>query len=353
MKLQKILSLVCCLLMMMAAAICVNKELAGHDITESAEPEAAPSDTMTVAADGSTVIHTKYLTKIDGYAGPVPLDITIDPDGEVTAVTPLPNAETPRFFRRASEILKNWVGKQAGSLDPLATDAISGATFSSEALKINMDAGLSHYLANTGKSGRPTPMPWKMWVALAVTLAACVVPLVVRSRIYLTVQLAANVIVLGFWCGQFLDYTLMLKYLSSGIPLPVGLTAVAMLVAAFIYPLFGKPQHYCNHICPLGSAQILAGMATKHKLKLGAKTVKALDWFRKILWAILMLSLWADILTEWMDLELFQAFMFRSAPTGIIIAAGVFVVLSAVVARPYCRFVCPTGSLIKRAEDID
>ncbi|MDE6339966.1 MAG: 4Fe-4S binding protein, partial [Muribaculaceae bacterium] len=173
------------------------------------------------------------------------------------------------------------------------------------------------------------------------------------NKIYITVQLIANVVVLGFWCGQFLDYALMLKYISTGIALPVGLTSIAMLVAAFIYPIFGHPQHYCNHICPLGSAQILMGEILNYKIKIGAKTINALNWFRKILWAVLMLMLWGDVYARWMDLELFQAFMFESAPVGIIIAALVFIALSTVVARPYCRFVCPTGSLFKRAENLN
>lgn len=125
-----------------------------------------------------------------------------------------------------------------------------------------------------------------------------------------------------------------------------------MLVAAFVFPLFGRPQHYCNHICPLGSAQMILAEICSYKIKISARVLKVLDWTRKILWAVLMLLLWADVWTAWMDLELFQAFMYESAPVGIIIAAALFVALSAVVARPYCRFVCPTGSLMKRAENL-
>ncbi len=125
-----------------------------------------------------------------------------------------------------------------------------------------------------------------------------------------------------------------------------------MLVAAFIYPLFGHPQHYCTHICPLGSAQQLVGQICGYKIHISPKVLKGLDWFRKILWAVLMLLLWTDCLTGWMDLELFQAFQVQSASWWIIGAALVFVALSAVVSRPYCRFVCPTGSLFKRAENI-
>lgn len=132
----------------------------------------------------------------------------------------------------------------------------------------------------------------------------------------------------------------------------MALTTLVMLVAAFVYPLFGRQQHYCSHICPLGSAQQLVASVCRYKIRLFPSVLRVLDWVRRILWAVLMLLLWADVWVEWMDIELFQAFIPASTPIGISIAAAAFVALSAVVSRPYCRFVCPTGSLFRRAENI-
>lgn len=349
----KILSLVLVILMMMAAAITVNKTLfcqsLGRSETKDMRSE-VPADTIIMLSDGNTVIHTEGMKgTITGYAGPVPLDIYIK-DGKISHIKALSNAETPSFFNRAAELLNKWDGKTPAEALEMKVDAVSGATYSSSAIISNVNAGLAHYQNTNTKPGNNTP--FKIWVALAVTLAACVLPLFVKSKIYHNVQLIANVVVLGFWCGQFLDYSLILKYISGGFVFPVGLIAIAMLIAAFLYPLFGRPQYYCTHICPLGSAQMLAGQICGYKIHISAKVLKGLDWFRRILWAVLMLSLWTNCLTEWMDLELFQAFMFESASWWIIGAASLFVILSIVVNRPYCRFVCPTGSLFKRSEDI-
>lgn len=344
-----VLGLVLCVLLMCATALCVNKALFGRSVTARAESDEAVAPAYTILGDSACVIHTAGLTTASGYAGPVPLDVFVS-SGRIDSVVALRNSESPNFFKRTSSLLKSWDGKTVEEALAMKVDAVSGATYSSTAIMANMEAGLSYYL-DEPPSAPTDHMPWKMWVAFAVVLAACIVPLFVNNRIYRRVQLVANIIVLGFWCGQFLDYSLMLRYLSEGISLPAGLVAIAMLVAAFIYPLFGRSQHYCNHICPLGSAQMLVAELCHYKIRLGAGTIKALDRFRKILWAMLMLSLWAGVFTDWMDLELFQAFMFRSASTGIIIAAAVFVALSAVVSRPYCRFVCPTGSLFKLSEN--
>lgn len=336
--------------MVIAAAISVNKAVLGYRIDSEPVDESASVDALSQLSDGSEVIHTAGLPgTIAGYAGPVPVDIFIA-DGKIVRITPSENAETPSFFQRAETLIDQWLGKTPQEAMDLHVDAVSGATFSSNALISNVNAGLAYY---DGVVARPSgSFPLKLWIALAVTLAACIVPIFVRSKVYHNVQLIANVVVLGFWCGQFLDYALILKYASSGFALPAALVAIAMLVAAFIYPLFGHPQHYCNHICPLGSAQQLMAEICGYKIRLSKGVLKALDWFRRILWGALMLLLWTDCLTGWMDLELFQAFQFRSASAGIIIAACVFVLISTVVARPYCRFVCPTGSLFKRAENI-
>lgn len=353
-KINKFVSLLVVLVMLVAAAITVNKVVFGHNIQAEQSPEAEEAavetdEFITVDANGNHIIHTKGMQgTVIGYAGPVPLDIYIA-DGKIAKIEPQNNVETPSFFNRTTSLFSNWIGKTPAEALEMKVDGISGATYSSEAIISNVNAGLAYY--EGVKARKTTSTPWKIWVALAVTLAACIVPLFVKNKIYHTAQLIANVAVLGFWCGQFLDYAMMLKCISSGFVLPAGLVAIAMLVAAFIYPLFGHPQHYCTHICPLGSAQQLVAQVCGYKLHLSKKVIKGLDWFRKILWAALMLLLWADCLTGWMDFELFQAFQVQSASWWIIGAALFFVALSAVVTRPYCRFVCPTGSLFKRAEN--
>ena len=352
-KKEKVLSLLITLLMLIAAAITVNKAVFGHRIggaSASVVNNVSVGDTITEVAEGKTVIHTATLPgTISGYAGPVPLDIYIE-NGKITDIKALPNAESPSFFNRALTLLNSWIGKTPEEALQIKVDAVSGATYSSEAIINNVNAGLTYY---RGIDSRPVSgTPWKIWIAFAVTLAACIVPLFVKNKIYHNVQMVANVIVLGFWCGQFLDYSLIIKYISGGFVMPAGLVAITMLVAAFIYPLFGKPQHYCTHICPLGSAQQLMGQICGYKIHLSARVINGLDVFRKILWSALMLLLWSDCLTGWMDLELFQAFQFESAPWWIIAVAVAFIILSAVISRPYCRFVCPTGSLFKRAENI-
>ena len=120
-----------------------------------------------------------------------------------------------------------------------------------------------------------------------------------------------------------------------------------MLVTAFLYPLFGRKSYYCANVCPFGSLQQVVGSCVKYKIKMSPILLHRLDVFRKFLWVVLMVLIWGGVWSDWVDYEPFAAFIFQSASWGVIAIAALFVVLSAVVTRPYCRFVCPMGTLFK------
>ena len=195
----------------------------------------------------------------------------------------------------------------------------------------------------------------EFYAVLAVLIAAMSVPLFFKNKKYRTVQQLLNVGVLGFWSGTFLNYTLMLRVMGSGLEMTFTAAAIPLLLltAAFIYPLFGKKGYYCAWVCPLGSLQELASKCNPHhRLKMSAKTVKALNTFRQILWGCLMLCLWTGLWMSWIDYELFTAFLVEQASIGILIAGGAIIILSIWIPRPYCRFVCPTGTLMKIGESV-
>ena len=90
------------------------------------------------------VVNTTELCKETiGYDGPTPLKITVV-DGVVASVEALPNSETPRFFERvlASGLLNAVVGKTPAEAAEMPLDAVTGATYSSEAVIANLRAGL-------------------------------------------------------------------------------------------------------------------------------------------------------------------------------------------------------------------
>lgn len=351
-KLQQIILLITCILIMMVCAIQKNGKILGHSLQSRTTEENADThkraDTRTLQ-DGTIVINTTTLGKdIQGYGGPVPLEISIK-DNIVTGIIALPNSETPDFFNHAKTLLSKWNGKTIDQALSMKVDGVSGATFSSRGIIQNVHAGLQYAKKNARQPSlwEEMGMTWKYALGLIVVLMAAIVPLFYRNKHYRLIQLSLNVVVLGLLCGSFLDWTLFIGYMASGTNILVSLIPIIMLITAFIYPLFGKRQYYCTNICPLGSLQELAGIATHKKWYMPKKLVKRLTRFRELLFAVLMTMTLTGLWIEWMDYELFTAFIWKSASVVVIILAILFVLLSVFVPRPYCRFVCPTGTLFK------
>ena len=371
----RLLSLVVVVLILAAAAILRDGRILGHDLREAHEAKALKNDTLEVTPDGAFVVSTKPLAKdVQGYGGPVPLKIHIK-DGRVAAVEAEPNAESPDFFNRAKELLNHWQNKSVDEALAEEVDAVSGATFSSRAIIANMQRGLAYAqkrgqwseegsVGALGTSAPPivgsvdgsvgaleTSAP--PMVALIVVLLGAVVPLFYNNRRLHLVQLAVNVVVLGLWTGTFVSYTLFLRIFAGGVSLSaIGAFAapLLMLIVALIYPLAGRSGHYCANICPFGSAQELAGKLSRRKLRITPRMLKLLSVLRNLLWGVLMALLLTGTCTAWIDYELFTAFLYSSASVWVTVLAALFLVLSVWVPRPYCRFVCPTGALIKSVE---
>ena len=383
----RLLSLVVVVLILAAAAILRDGRILGHDLREAHEAKALKNDTLEVTPDGAFVVNTKPLAKdVQGYGGPVPLKIHLK-DGRVAAVEAEPNAESPDFFNRAKELLNHWQNKSVDEALAEEVDAVSGATFSSRAIIANMQRGLAYAkqhgqwgedgsVGALGTSASPieggsagalgtsaspieggsagaleTSAP--PIVALIVVLLGAVVPLFYNNRRLHLVQLAVNVVVLGLWTGTFVSYTLFLRIFAGGVSLSaIGALAapLLMLIVALIYPLAGRSGHYCANICPFGSAQELAGKLSRRKLRITPRVLKLLSVLRNLLWGVLMALLLTGTCTAWIDYELFTAFLYSSASVWVTVLAALFLVLSVWVPRPYCRFVCPTGALVKSVE---
>ena len=362
----RLLSLVVVMLVLSAAAILRDGRIFGYDLrqTHAAVASVAQgSDTLEVQPDGTFVVNTRVLAKdVQGYGGPVPLKIHIDKDGRLTAIEAEPNAESPSFFDHAKELFSRWQGKTIDEAMAEDVDAVSGATFSSKAIIRNVQRGLTyakqHGLADGGKGAqeesaeRTVATGWTLGsiVALIAVLLGAVVPLFTNNRRLHLVQLVVNVVVLGLWTGTFVSYTLFLRLFAGGVSLSAIGTLAApllMLIVALLYPLAGRSGHYCAHVCPFGSAQELAGKLSRRKLRITPRVLRVLTALRNLLWGVLMALLLTGTCTAWIDYELFTAFIYSSASVWVIVLAVLFLVLSVWVPRPYCRFVCPTGALMK------
>ena len=353
-NIQRLLALLTCCLVMIVVAVNRDGTVIGHKIKKDTDTTTVTKKVTIdrITEDGTRIINTTTLGKgITGYAGEVPLEVYIK-DNKITKIVALPNKETPDFFKEASALFAKWQGLETEKAITAKVDAVSGATFSSKAIIANVRAA-AQYAAQT-KQEQPNSntfeWSWQYIAGLIVVLMGAIIPLFYKNKWMRRIQFVLNIVVLGLWCGTFISYSLIVSFLSHGTNWAISAVPLIMLITAFIYPLFGKKNYYCNNICPYGSIQELASSATKKKWKMSKETTKRLELFREILWTILMMLMLVGTAFQWMDYEVFSAFLITTASWVVLAIAVVFLLLSFFVPRPYCRFVCPTGTLFKIAQ---
>ena len=104
------------------------------------------NNVMRKTADGTTIVNTSSLCpNVRGFRGPTPLEVYFK-KGKVLRVVALPNQETPKYFQKVkTELLGKWNGMTAAKASKANIDGVTGATFSSKAVKANVKAAEAYY----------------------------------------------------------------------------------------------------------------------------------------------------------------------------------------------------------------
>lgn len=107
---------------------------------------ATTGDKVMTKENGVYIVNTTTLTQdVIGYNGTTPLKIYIKND-KIQKIEALPNDETPGFFARVQDgLLNKWNGMTVKQAATAKVDAISGATYSSNAVKENVKLGVNYY----------------------------------------------------------------------------------------------------------------------------------------------------------------------------------------------------------------
>ena len=102
-------------------------------------------ETMT-KENGTFVINTTELGKdVEGYQGPTPLKVYIK-NNKVEKIEFLKSTETPKYYDRVKKFLQSkWDGLKVKEAREKEVDAVTGATYSSEAVIENVRLALDYY----------------------------------------------------------------------------------------------------------------------------------------------------------------------------------------------------------------
>lgn len=105
----------------------------------------AGDDTMT-KENGVYIIDTTELGKdVEGYNGPTPLRVYINKN-KVEKIEFLKSMESPKYYAKVKKaLLEKWNGLSVKDAKAQQVDAVTGATFSSEAVVKNVQLALDYY----------------------------------------------------------------------------------------------------------------------------------------------------------------------------------------------------------------
>src|SRR4030095_3182896 len=203
--------------------------------------------------------------------------------------------------------------------------------------------------------GTTTPLPREAWLQyLDVTvLIACLAVAVwliykQRSRRNVWALSIFSLLYFGFWrqgciCAIGAPQNIALGLFYTGYAVP--LTVIAFFAAPLVVALFAG-RAFCAGVCPHGALQDL----------LLVKPIKVPAWLEQALGVIPFLFLGAGLIfaatgTGFLICR-YDPFvpLFRMSGSVFILSIGAALILIGVfVGRPYCRFLCPYGALLKIA----
>ena len=110
---------------------------------------AMPGDKPLTRNGKQYIINTTTISKgVKGYLGNTPLKIYIT-NNKIDKIEALPNKETPKYFLKVkNQMLDKWNGMTVTKAITADVDGVTGATFSSDAVKKNVKLGLEYYKAH-------------------------------------------------------------------------------------------------------------------------------------------------------------------------------------------------------------
>lgn len=106
-------------------------------------------DVMKKEKDGTYVVNTTTLAKdVEGYNGTTPVEVYIKKN-KIVKVVPLKSQEGPKYVAKVKKgMLPKYEGMNVKKGTVTDVDAVTGATFTSEAIKENVKRAVAYYKKN-------------------------------------------------------------------------------------------------------------------------------------------------------------------------------------------------------------
>ncbi len=318
---------------------------------------------------GSILRTAPFADNVIGYQGPTETRIYFDDSGRTVGIAlgkSYDNAEYVAYVREDEYFLtlfNNLLLKDLAKLDLEAAqvEGVSGATMTSMtvaqgliiAAKQQQQALETVALPPPKLKPKPKSKPGWNWTlgdlgTTAVILAGLVIAFTsLRGKKIVRVGFQVLLIgYLGLVNGEMLSQAMLVGWAQDGVPWKNAGGLVLLTVAAFLVPITTRRNPYCSHLCPHGAAQQLLKNRLPWQLHLPAWLGKVFKLIPGLLLAGCVVVALRFLPFSLVDIEPFDAWVFRAAGWATITIAVVGLVASLFVPMAYCRYGCPTGALL-------
>ena len=293
-------------------------------------------------------------TTVGGFGGNLRVVVGISPEGKIAGVELGENYESYGFIERVRSegFFKKWNGLSVEEAAKADVDTISGATMSTTAIKSMVALNLSKFsgmkIAADQQDATPLWLKITVFVILAYSLFAFFFPQ--KTAKFRTLHLVLLVAILGFIGGSALSFESFKNWIISG---NIALVPLVILCAALVLPIIFGKNFYCSFLCPFGALQELLGKIPLPKKSFPPKFMKGVSIFKVVILIFLYASMISGLFTDLTWFEPFSAFKFEVAALTSLIIAALFLIISLFISRPWCRFFCPTGTLLNLLSKIN
>ena len=319
-----------------------------------------------------TVMNTSpYSDEIYGYNSVTPLNIYLDSCDKIVEVEMCENRESKGFINKviSSGFLDSWDGLTVEEAAKHHVDAVSGSTFSSTAMAQSLQTRMS--LLSQQKA-RLYSWDWNLFIrqvcVLIVTILATICFFMPKRKKFKNseyrglgnlvtlrrITLLFSIAILGFWTNSLLSLSLFCNWLTNGVSLAIQLPLLIVALLAILLPLFTKKSFYCQYLCPFGAAQEFAGRLSQKSKGEGRKILlvksNIFNFFsilRKVILLVLLIIFALGVGLDLSVVEPFPVFNYQSIGFGVAIFAAVIIIASIFIKRPWCNYLCPTGTLLE------
>ena len=305
-----------------------------------------------------TIVNTSpFSDEIYGYNSTTPLTIFLDENDRISEVEICENRETRGYLNKVinSGYLDLWDGLTPKEAATHNVDAVSGCTFTSIAVAQSLQIRMQDLSKEKGKIAIDRKLlARQICIVLVTILAAICFFNPNKTKILRYVTLLLSIAILGFWTNSLLSLALFYNWMTNGISLAIQLPLLIIAVLAILLPLFTKKSFYCQYLCPFGAAQEFVGVigqkAKGNRQKTSSVKSKVFNFFvvfRKVILLVLLLIVALGVGLDLSVVEPFPIFNYQSIGFGVAIFAAVIIVASVFIKKPWCNYLCPTGTLLE------